>query len=76
MFSSYCAPFDINFIKNCVLQAVLSTVLKTVVVPYVNLWLWKGLPLPLPHGFTLQNSETFSTNSRLTIYSDVAFAER
>lgn len=57
-------------------QAVLSTVLKTVVVPYVNLWLWKGLPLPLPHGFTLQNSETFSTNSRLTIYSDVTFTER
>ncbi|KAL6202422.1 hypothetical protein ACLB2K_026130 [Fragaria x ananassa] len=57
-------------------QAVLSTVLRTVVVPYVNLWLWKGLPLPLPHGFTLHNSETFSTNSRLTVYSDVAFLEQ
>ncbi|BBH02055.1 lipid-binding serum glycoprotein family protein, partial [Prunus dulcis] len=57
-------------------QAVLSTILKTVVVPYVNLHLWKGLPLPLPHGFTLHNSEIVSINSRLTIFSDVAIAER
>ncbi|PQQ01424.1 hypothetical protein Pyn_24089 [Prunus yedoensis var. nudiflora] len=57
-------------------QAILSTILKTVVVPYVNLHLWKGLPLPLPHGFTLHNSEVVSINSRLTIFSDVAIAER
>ncbi|CAB4278067.1 unnamed protein product [Prunus armeniaca] len=57
-------------------QAVLSTILKTIVVPYVNLHLWKGLPLPLPHGFTLHNSEIISINSRLTIFSDVAIAER
>ncbi|PQQ10013.1 putative BPI/LBP family protein [Prunus yedoensis var. nudiflora] len=57
-------------------QAVLSTILKTVVVPYVNLHLRKGLPLPLPHGFTLHNSEIVSINSRLTIFSDVAIAER
>ncbi|KAI5351058.1 hypothetical protein L3X38_003949 [Prunus dulcis] len=57
-------------------QAVLSTILKTVVVPYVNLHLWKGLPLRLPHGFTLHNSEIFSINSRLMIFSDVAIAEQ
>ncbi|ONI29454.1 hypothetical protein PRUPE_1G199100 [Prunus persica] len=57
-------------------QAVLSTILKTVVVPYVNLHLWKGLPLRLPHGFTLHNSEIFSINLRLMIFSDVAIAEQ
>ncbi|KAH0987526.1 hypothetical protein GBA52_014703 [Prunus armeniaca] len=60
----------------CISLAVLSTILKTIVVPYVNLHLWKGLPLPLPHGFTLHNSEIISINSRLTIFSDVAIAER
>ncbi|CAB4263219.1 unnamed protein product [Prunus armeniaca] len=57
-------------------QVVLSTILKTVVVPYVNLHIWKGLPLPLPHGFTLHNSEIVSINSRLMIFSDVAIAEQ
>ncbi|XP_050138103.1 putative BPI/LBP family protein At1g04970 [Malus sylvestris] len=56
-------------------QAILSTILKTVVVPYLNLYLWKGLPLPLPRGFTLKNSEILSTNSRLRIFSDVEFVE-
>lgn len=55
------------------IQPVISSLLKTIVLPYVNLRLSKGFPLPTINGFTLENTE-LSTDSVLTICSDVAFA--
>lgn len=51
----------------------MSVVLKTVVFPYVNLQLWKGIPLPLVRGFTLENADIFCADSRVVICSDVAY---
>ncbi|GAV85862.1 LBP_BPI_CETP domain-containing protein/LBP_BPI_CETP_C domain-containing protein [Cephalotus follicularis] len=55
------------------LQPILSNVLKTVVLPYVNLHIMRGFPLPLPHGFTLQNAEILSADSKIKVCSDVGF---
>ncbi|KAK6229788.1 hypothetical protein SCA6_018739 [Theobroma cacao] len=57
-------------------QAVMSTILRTFFVPYLNLHLGKGFPLPLPHGFTLQNAEIILQDSRVTVCSDVRFTDR
>ncbi|XP_057978017.1 putative BPI/LBP family protein At1g04970 [Malania oleifera] len=58
-------------------QTVTSTLLKTMLLPYANLRLRRGFPLPVLHGFGLKNAEIHWTDSRLMICSDVAFtAER
>lgn len=54
----------------------MSTLLKTVFMPYVNLRLLRGFPLPIVHGFSLQNAEIFCIDSRVVICSDVAFKEQ
>lgn len=59
------------------LQPVMSTLIKTVFLPYVNLRLWRGFPLPLslPHGYTLQNAELVCSDSRVIVCSDLARTE-
>ncbi|XP_022716828.1 putative BPI/LBP family protein At1g04970 isoform X2 [Durio zibethinus] len=57
-------------------QAVMSTILKTFFMPYLNLHLRRGFPLPLPHGFTLQNAEIIRLDSRVTVRSDLSFSDR
>ncbi|XP_062077578.1 putative BPI/LBP family protein At1g04970 [Humulus lupulus] len=58
-------------------QSVMSALLKTVVIPYVNLHLWKGMPLPIFCGFMLQNAEVSCMNdTKLVICSDVTFTEQ
>ncbi|KAA8523628.1 hypothetical protein F0562_010051 [Nyssa sinensis] len=54
------------------IQTVMSTILKTVFLPYVNLRLRRGFPLPLFHGYRLQNTQILCTDSRIVICSDVA----
>ncbi|XVE50745.1 hypothetical protein DITRI_Ditri01bG0187900 [Diplodiscus trichospermus] len=54
-------------------QVVMSTILKTFFMPYLNLHLIKGFSLPLPHGFTLQNAEIILLDSRVTVRSDLSF---
>lgn len=51
------------------------TAIETVFLPYVNSHLAKGFPLPIIHGFTLQNAEIILTNSRITVCADVSYAE-
>ncbi|XP_022716829.1 uncharacterized protein LOC111275641 isoform X3 [Durio zibethinus] len=57
-------------------HAVMSTILKTFFMPYLNLHLRRGFPLPLPHGFTLQNAEIIRLDSRVTVRSDLSFSDR
>jgi hypothetical protein len=57
------------------LQPVMWTIIETVFLPYANAHLSKGLPLPIIHGFTLQDAEIILSTSRVAVCSDVAFAE-
>lgn len=56
------------------LQPVMWTIIQTVFVPYVNSHLGKGIPLPIVHGFTIQNGELLCSNSRIMVCSDVTYA--
>ncbi|KAI3440922.1 uncharacterized protein J3R85_002954 [Psidium guajava] len=57
------------------IQPVIWTVIETVFLPYVNSHLAQGFPLPIIHGFTLQNADIVCSASRITVCSDVSYAE-
>ncbi|CAH8287031.1 unnamed protein product [Eruca vesicaria subsp. sativa] len=57
------------------LQPIVWTVIQTVFVPYANDHLEKGFPLPIIHGFTLENAEIICTSSEITVCSDVAYLD-
>ncbi|XVF03749.1 hypothetical protein REPUB_Repub05bG0020300 [Reevesia pubescens] len=57
-------------------QAAMSTILKTFFMPYLNIHLGKGFPLPLPHGFIIQNAEIIWLDSRVTVCSDLSYTNR
>ncbi|KAG9159829.1 hypothetical protein Leryth_007830 [Lithospermum erythrorhizon] len=58
------------------IQPVMSTMLRTVVVPYVNSKLGKGIVLPTFHGYKLENAEIIYTDSWIVMSSDVASIEQ
>lgn len=66
----------IGMLHISLIKPVVSLILKTVIVPYANVKLLKGLPLPILHGFTLQNAEISCTDTKLVISSDVSFHEQ
>lgn len=53
-------------------RVLMSTALRTVILPYINLKLSKGYPLPTFHGYMLQNAEILCSDSWIKICSDVA----
>ncbi|KAK4386936.1 putative BPI/LBP family protein [Sesamum angolense] len=53
-------------------QMLMSTTLRTVVLPYVNLKLSKGFQIPVFHGYGLQDAHILCTDSWIVICSDVA----
>ncbi|XP_010928142.1 putative BPI/LBP family protein At1g04970 isoform X1 [Elaeis guineensis] len=55
------------------IQGVMRAFLNIVFVPYVNMHLKQGFPLPIIHGFTLQNADILTFSSRMVICSDVAY---
>lgn len=57
------------------IQPIVWTVIETVVVPNVNSHLSKGFPLPIIHGFTLENAQIVLSDSDVNVCSDVAFTE-
>ena len=57
------------------LQPVVWTLIETIFLPYANARLSRGLPLPIIHGFILQNAEIILSTSGLAVCSDVAFAD-
>ncbi|KAL5548493.1 hypothetical protein UlMin_003724 [Ulmus minor] len=75
-FTAYLKWSKIGNLHIRLVQSIMSLILKTTIIPYANLYLWKGLPLPLLHGFTLQNAEISCTDKMLVICSDVAFAQQ
>uniref|UniRef100_A0A803LXY5 Lipid-binding serum glycoprotein C-terminal domain-containing protein n=1 Tax=Chenopodium quinoa TaxID=63459 RepID=A0A803LXY5_CHEQI len=58
-----------------VIEPVIAEVLKDVLLPQLNTRLIKGFPLPLIHGFTLQDAEIVYSDSVVTVCSNVAFTE-
>ncbi|KAB1215133.1 hypothetical protein CJ030_MR4G001423 [Morella rubra] len=76
-FNAYLKWSEIGDLHIHLLQPVMSTLIKTVFLPYVNLRLWRGFPLPLslPHGYTLQNAELVCSDSRVIVCSDLARTE-
>ncbi|KAK9285155.1 hypothetical protein L1049_024341 [Liquidambar formosana] len=65
----------IGSLRMYLIQPVVWTVIQTVFLPYANSHLGKGFPLPIIHGFTLQNAEITWSDSRIMVCSDVAFTE-
>lgn len=57
------------------IQPVVWTVIQTVFVPYVNAHLGRGFPLPIIHGFTVKSAEIICSSSKITVCSDVAYAD-
>uniref|UniRef100_A0A2P2J3S6 Lipid-binding serum glycoprotein C-terminal domain-containing protein n=1 Tax=Rhizophora mucronata TaxID=61149 RepID=A0A2P2J3S6_RHIMU len=53
-------------------QSVAFTILETFFIPYINLHLMKGFPLPLLHGVALQNAEIHYAYSKIMICSNLA----
>lgn len=55
------------------IQPVIWTLIETAFLPYANARLSKGFPLPIVHGFTLQNADISLLDSRLLVCSDVEY---
>ncbi|KAH7674188.1 lipopolysaccharide-binding protein [Dioscorea alata] len=53
------------------IQGVMCVFLDTVFMPYVNLHLRKGFPLPIIHKLTLENAVIVTSTSKIIICSDV-----
>ncbi|XP_057726917.1 putative BPI/LBP family protein At1g04970 [Arachis stenosperma] len=65
----------IGNLRMYLVQPVVWTLIETVFLPYANLHLSKGFPLPIIHGFTLQEAEIILSDSRITVCSDVSFSD-
>ncbi|KAL4325157.1 hypothetical protein GQ457_11G012720 [Hibiscus cannabinus] len=75
-FTTSLAWSNIGDLHMQLVQAEISTILKTFFMPYLNLHLRDGFPLPIPHGFTLQNAEIIQLESRVIVHSDLSYANR
>ncbi|XP_076895510.1 putative BPI/LBP family protein At1g04970 [Bidens hawaiensis] len=64
----------IGTIHTVLVQSVMSTLIKTVIVPVVNLYLRIGYSLPDFHGYGLQNASIVYGDSKIIICSDIAHA--
>ncbi|XP_021832572.1 putative BPI/LBP family protein At1g04970 [Prunus avium] len=65
---------NIGNLRLYLIQPVMWTIIQTVFLPYVNSHLGKGFPLPIIHGFTLQNAELVCSSSRIMVCSDVIYS--
>ncbi|KAE8676325.1 putative BPI/LBP family protein [Hibiscus syriacus] len=64
----------IGNLRMYLIQPVMWTLVQTVGIPYANSYLGKGFPLPIIHGFTLQNAEIIFSNSKVSVCSDVTYS--
>lgn len=65
---------DIGNFHMYLIQGVIRVFLNTVFMPLVNSHLRKGFPLPIIHGFTLQDASILISSSKITVCSDVVFS--
>ncbi|XVF31824.1 hypothetical protein REPUB_Repub17cG0026900 [Reevesia pubescens] len=66
---------QIGNLRMFLIQPVMWTLVQTVVIPYANSYLGRGFPLPIIHGFTLENAEIIFSTSTVTVCSDVSYSE-
>ncbi|KAJ6723773.1 hypothetical protein OIU74_008190 [Salix koriyanagi] len=66
---------NIGNLRMYLIQPLMWTLIQTVFVPNANTHLAKGFPLPIIHGFTVQNAEIIFSRSKITVCGDVAFGE-
>ncbi|KAL5581757.1 hypothetical protein UlMin_014199 [Ulmus minor] len=66
---------NIGNLRLYLIQPVIWTLIQTFFLPYANGILGKGFPLPIIHGFSLQNAELIYSNSRITACGDVTYTE-
>ncbi|KAH9607619.1 hypothetical protein KSS87_018646 [Heliosperma pusillum] len=62
-------------LKMFLIKPAIWTVVETVLLPYTNVRLLKGFPLPMIRGFTLVNAKIRYLDSGLVICSDVAYSD-
>ncbi|MBA0632559.1 hypothetical protein Godav_001271 [Gossypium davidsonii] len=74
-FTSSLAWSNIGNLNMHLLEAAMSTVLENFFMPDLNLHLRNGFPLPLPHGFILQNAEIVQLDSKVMVRSDLSYTE-
>ncbi|XP_027190646.1 putative BPI/LBP family protein At1g04970 isoform X2 [Cicer arietinum] len=74
-FSAYLKWSKIGKLHIRLIQSLISSVLKTVVLPYLNLQLKRGLPLPIIDGFGFQNTVILYNHPWISVCSDVWFIE-
>ncbi|KAK7320345.1 hypothetical protein VNO77_29745 [Canavalia gladiata] len=72
-FSTYLKWSKIGKLHMHLIQSVTSTVLKTVLIPYLNSQLKKGVPLPILNGFALEKAHILYAPPWITVCSDVSF---
>ncbi|KAJ1392506.1 Lipid-binding serum glycoprotein, C-terminal [Sesbania bispinosa] len=72
-FSTYLKWSKIGKLHMHVIQSVTSTVLKTVIIPYLNSQLKRGIPLPILNGFALENARILYAHPWIAVCSDVSF---
>ncbi|KAK3440203.1 hypothetical protein EUGRSUZ_B00503 [Eucalyptus grandis] len=66
---------NIGNLRIYLIKPVIWTLIEMVFLPYVNAHLAKGFPLPIIHGFTLQDTDIVCSASTITVCSDVSYAE-
>lgn len=66
---------NIGNLRMYLIQPLMWTLIQTVFVPQANAHLAKGFPLPIIHGFTVQNAEIIFSRSKITVCGDVEFRE-
>lgn len=72
-FSTYLKWSKIGKLHMNVIQSLSSTALKTVLIPYLNSQLKRGIPLPILNGFALENARILYTPPWIAVCSDVTF---
>ncbi|KAG4952912.1 hypothetical protein AAZX31_14G017700 [Glycine max] len=73
-FSTYLKWSKIGKLHMNLIQSVTSTVLKTVLIPYLNSQLLRGIPLPILNGFSIKNARILYAPPWITVCSDVSFS--
>ncbi|CAL0317454.1 unnamed protein product [Lupinus luteus] len=72
-FSIYLKWSKIGKLHIQTIQSLVSNVLKTVLIPFLNSELKKGITLPMVNGFGLENAGILYAHPWIMVYSDVAF---
>ncbi|KAG9441728.1 hypothetical protein H6P81_017582 [Aristolochia fimbriata] len=57
------------------IEKAMRVLLKDVAFPFANSRSRKGFPLPIIHGFMLQNADILCTSSRVVVCSDVTYSQ-